>query len=353
MKHGSAIFSNIARRVKSTSKTERVLVAFVLLYHVFVSAAYADAAPAPDEGTHGLVSLLYHDIFWSLPSFSSFSEVYEFATNYLVYYPKIQVTYPPLFHAFNGVVMFSLFGPSYLVSKLTSMLFSIAASLLLFALVKKLFNEKSAIVSVFLFFASHFVATYVGRSMIDLAGYFGLFLVLFAYFRMPQKKEMRHFVLLGAVTALAALGNRPVFFVTAFVALHAYISGAGKKNVAAYLLSSLLFISPYLLVLYKIGGFAINYHVVQVYGITGGEPALTQLANWYWYLQKGVANFPALLIPLALFGLHIKRRDPRWKELLILFLVFYVGMSIPQNKEVRMVMYIMLPALIAAGYPLN
>jgi len=324
--------------------------AFIVIYHTILLYFHSTSSLTPDEPTHFLISMLYREVILNLPKIGfNLNNIFSFGVNYLLLYPKMQITYPPLFHLITGLVSYSILGVTPFAGRFTSSLFSFGALVFLFLSVRKLFNDKIAFLTCVLFAFSPYLIVYSGSFMMDTTAYFFVFLSLFIFLIALEKKDYKWFALLGITSFFATMSKRPAILFSIFVVVYSLIKKVDIKRILVFILVFALLLSPYGFLMYKIGGIDITLHVVQTYGSEQGEPGLFSLYNWIYYFN---GYFPILieLILLATFAYYIYKKEKNWKILLLFSLIFYIGLSIPQNKECRFAQYIFTPMFVIFSY---
>jgi len=270
---------------------------------------------------------------------------------YMAHYPKLQVTYPPLWHLTNGLVSYSIFGVNEFAARMTTLFFSSLSMILMYFLAKRLFGPKVALLSVALFFVNPMSMLFSYRALIDFSSWLFIFAALLAYFKAEKSGKMKYYLLTGVLAFLAAMGQRPAIILLPAIFVYSFFIKKNFKKSLLMLVPFILLMVPYGLVLWKTGGLAINLYVVKTAGAQQGEPPIFTAYNWIWYLSK----FVELSGPFALFVFgallyYFYRKEPHWKFLLVWLAVFWVGLSIPQNKEPRFYQWLFLPAYFAFSF---
>jgi|GEM_PF-3008306 len=305
-----------------------------------------------DEGTHATISLFYRDLIFNLPSLGfNPGKIYQFGMEYMAHYPKLQVTYPPLWHLTNGLVSYSIFGATEFAARMTTLFFSSISMILMYFLAKRFFGPKVALLSAALFFVNPMSMLFSYRALIDFSSWFFIFAALLAYFKAEKSGKLKYYLLTGFLAFLAAMGQRPAIILLPAIFVYSFFIKKNFKKSLLMLVPFLLLMIPYGLVLWKTGGLAIQILVVETAGAQQGEPSLFTLYNWVWYLAK----FVELSGPFALFAFgallyYFYRKETHWKFLLVWLAVFWIGLSVPQNKEPRFYQWLFLPAYFAFSF---
>ncbi len=337
---------------------DKGFILYIIVLSVFLIYSFTYNYVFSDEGTHILLSKFYKDLLSSIPQTGlSFDNLYKFGINYLVYYPKLQIAYPPLFHLTNSLA-FTFFGSSVFVARLVNLVYSILTFSVFYLLVKKYFNPKIAFVSTIFFSLSTYSLLYVSRAFQDFASYFFILLSILVFTQALEKKSYKHFVLLSITTVLAILAKQiSVILVLFFLVYLLSRKDLKYKRIwflLVYLILIIFFISPYILILNSVGGFEINKIVAVGYASQQGEPTnLLDPFFWLYFLIVPFSFAPFTPIFLLCLVFYIYKREKYWKEFLIFFLIFYVSLSIIPNKELRFSQLFLLPAYISTSLILS
>lgn len=311
-----------------------------------------DSSLLSDEGTHLLLSVFYKDLITNIIQTGdlSFESMYQYGINYLVYYPKLQIAYPPLYHL-TTALGFSIFGLSESIGRLVNILYAIGTFTLFYIIIRKYFNSKIAFVSSLLFSLSPFALFYSTRALQDFTVLFFLLLSVYIFSKALEKRQLRFFVLAGFTAFLAAMGKQMGGIIIFFYLFYLIWKKYPWKNIIVVFLAFLIPLIPYLLILNSVGGFDINKMVAIEAAAIQGEP--TSIFNpYYWtqYLITPVYFAPFIPILLLFFFFYIYQKKPYWKEILLWFLLFYFLLSLIPNKEPRFSQFFMLPVYLTAGY---
>ena len=335
-------------------KTKLFLLTFIIFYFILLLFLAKYTSIEFDETTHSLLAVFYKDLVKYSISHLNFKEMYDYGVSYLVYYPKLSIYYPPLTHLTISL-FFELFSPSFLVARLVIILFSISFMLLIFQISKFILkNEKTALLSVFLF-ASSPISVYLSRGVyLDLPLAFFFTLSIFLYLLALKKKEKKYYMLASLALALGFLTKW--FIVLALPIIFLYTLLEHKKYLKTVLLSFIFFgvlISPYLFLIFKLNTFSLQYKSAIPLG-TRGMPKVTSIANWlhYPYLtNKLYFVFPLSVLLLISIYAYWKYKKPYWKLLLTWILILYFSLSLFPNKDPKYFFLIITPfCLILANF---
>ncbi len=342
----------IKTAVKNLKVCDNLFIVFLVAFFITNFYIGLQNSFVSDEGTHATISLFYRDLVFSLPNLDfSPAKIYSFGMEYMAHYPKLQVTYPPLWHLTNGLITYSLLGVSEFAAKMTSLFFSLASMIMLYFLAKRLFNPKVALLSAALFFINPMSMLFSYRALIDFSSILFVFATIWTYLEAEKTRKNKYYLLTGVLAFLATMGQRPAIILLPAIFIYSFFVKKECKKSLLMLAPFILLMIPYGLVLWKTGGLAIHFSVVETAGAQQGEPPIYTAENWVWYLAK----FVELSGPFALFAVgfllyYFRRKELYWKLLLVWLAVFWIGLSIPQNKEPRFYQWLFLPAYFAFSF---
>lgn len=333
---------------------DKLFLFYIIILFLFLSSTIQNNFLFSDEGTHLLLSVFYNDLISYLVKTGniSFNEMYRFGIGYLVNYPKLQIAYPPIFHLTTGLA-FSIFGLSEIYGRYIALIYAVSSFCVMYILVKRYFGEKIAFISTVLFSFSPYALFYSSRVMQDFAVYFWLFLSVYMFSLAMEKRRYRYFAIAGILSALAFLSKQMGGFVVIFFSLILFISKMDKGEKLKYITIILsfffMFLLPYLVILYKVGGFEINKMVAIGYAIKAGQP-LSPLEPYLWLYYLFQMKSPVFWLFMLGFLFYIYKKKPRWRFILLWFIVFYICLSIIPHKIFRFYNFFFLPTYITAGY---
>jgi hypothetical protein len=313
-----------------------LLFIFIILYSIFLVFLAEKTSIEFDETTHSLLAVFYKDLIKFSISHFNLKEIYDYAYSYLVYYPKLSVYYPPLTHLAIAFV-FSFLTPSFLIARLTIVIFSIAFILLIFKFSKfVLKNEKAAFLSAILFCSAP-ITIYLSRGVyLDLPVAFFFTLAIFLYFLALEKNSKKYFIFATLISSLGFLVKQ--FFILIYPIVFLYTFFLNKQNLKKVLISfvfSWFLISPYVFFSFKTNLFSLQYKSAIPLG-TEGMPRITDFFNFIYYayvINKFYFVFPLSLLLLISIYKYWKNRKAGWKLLLIWIIFTYLFLSFFPNKD--------------------
>lgn len=338
--------------VKNLKVCDKLFILFLATFFITNFYIGSQNSFVSDEGTHATISLFYRDLVLNLPSLGfNPGKIYQFGMEYMAHYPKLQVTYPPLWHLANGLVSYGIFGATEFAARMTTLFFSSLSMMVMYFLAKRFFGPKIALLSTALFFINPMSMLFSYRALIDFSSWLFIFAALLVYFKAEKSGRLKYYLLTGFLAFLATMGQRPAIILLPAIFVYSFFVKKQFKKSLLMFLPFILLMIPYGLILWKTGGLAIQILVVETAGAQQGEPPLFTVYNWIWYLEK----FVELSGQFALFAFgaliyYFCRKCPHWKFLLVWLAVFWVGLSIPQNKEPRFYQWLFLPAYFAFSF---
>ena len=325
------------------------LIVYLIILSTILATTFSYNYIFSDEGTHLLLSTFYHNLIGNLPSLDfSYDKIYNFSINYLVYYPKLQIAYPPVYHITNAFIFF-ITGPSIVVSRLVSLLYGIGTFLIFYFLIRRYFSDKIAFISVVFFSLSTYSLFYVSRGFQDFTSFFFMALSFWTFLFANKKQKMKYFILLSIPTALAILAKQTSIIIVVFFIVYILFRRRDQrvKQISIFVLPLLLILLPYFLILNTVGGFQINKLVAIDYASDQGEPtSILDIKFWLYFLIEPVKFAPFTILFVGALFFYIYKKEKYWKELLIYFLTFYLCLSLIPNKEVRFSQLYLLPAYV-------
>lgn len=314
---------------------------FLVIYASIIVYTFTIRTLGADEGTHLLLGLFYRDLSRFMIRNGIF-HAYDFGTNYLVYYPKLTITYPPLYHSiislgFNFIV-------SEYVGKFITLMFSIGTIFLTYKIGEILFDKKVGLISALLLTFSPAIISLSGVVMIDIPIFFFFMLTLWVYLKAFKFKKTIYFILGGITLALGFLTKWNIIpivpiLIVYIVTKRKHLKREVFKKFILSLILSLVILLPYLVLVYKLDILKLMLTGPVSAGFREGDPQANTLAGWLWYPS---VLFSQLTPQIALFCiialvLIIKKKVDNWKLLLTWFLAFYIIFTVVPNKDGRFV----------------
>lgn len=300
----------------------------------------------PDEGTHLLLALFYHDLTNFVIN-NGVSHAYDFAINYLVYYPKLTVYYPPLYHLlvsflFNITI-------SEIIGKVVTLLFSVGVIVLTYKMGEFLFSQKVGFISAVFLALSPVMIKYSPKVLVDIPVFFFFMLTFWLYLMAFKTKRNLYYILASVSLALGFLTKwyiLPIIPLLFFYLLFERKNETIKKYVLSLLLVALI-ISPYLILSYKFGLFELAWKGAISVGVKEGEPQFTSIEGWLFYSKIFLhqLSLPISLLAFASFVWLVVKRERNWKLLLVWIIIIYITFTIIQNKGERYTI-VYLPAFL-------
>lgn len=324
----------------------KLLVLFIIVYAIFIASMFQLTSLDPDEGTHLLLSLFYHDLTKFVIN-NGFSHAYDFAINYLVYYPKLTVYYPPLYH-FLVSLLFNI-TISEIVGKIVTLLFSIGIIILTYKIGEFLFSQKVGFISAILLALSPVMIKYSSKVLVDIPVFFFFMLTFWLYLMAFKTKKNVYYTLASVSLALGLLTKWYILPLIPLLFFYLVIERKFEiiKKYILSLLLTLIIVSPYLILSYKLGLFELAWKGAISVGIKEGEPQFTSIGGWLFYSRMFLhqLSIPISLLAFASFIWLIIKRKKNWKLLFVWIIVIYITFTMVQNKGERYTI-VYLPAFL-------
>ena len=312
--------------------------------------------PEADEGTHNLLALFFYNFIndWIKSPTISFDKIYEYTITYIVYYPKLSLYYPPLYHVILSFT-YRLFGISSFTGDLTTLFFSLGTVSLIFIFSKKILkNSKIGIVSVLIFLFSPMILYLSIKTLTDIPMLFLSFLSIYFYLLSLKTNRTRYFVISSFIFSLSFLTKWNTILLLPIIFLYTLLEHRQslKKLILSFILVIIL-LSPYFLILQKAGALYIPLKSSMIEpGYREGDPQYTSIEGWLYYPRKlSELYFTPIILVLSLFSLVIycKKREKYWKLFLVWFVVCLLFFTWLPNKNPRYILLI-IPSLL---FPLS
>ncbi len=333
----------------SMNKEDKFFALGISLFFIISLYFALSSSLLPDEGTHLLLSVFYRDLVtYIIKTGLSFENAWNYGLEYLLHYPKLQIVYPPLYHLI--VALFFNITLNELIGRSISIIFYLLSGILVYLITKENFSRKGAILSALAFLSYFYVFFNSFLALQDMCVYFFVLLSFYLFLKFSKENNLWRFFVIGIVSALATLSKQMGGIVILIYLAILLLRKESLKKIISMLTGFSIIVFPYLVILSAIGGIEINKYQGFLYAYSQGEP--TSYFNpklWIWYIVKPSIIYPPLLFFLLLFAFYIKRKETMWKELLVFFLSFYLGLTLILNKEVRFSTFFVIPCFIAFG----
>jgi hypothetical protein len=328
---------------------------FIIISVLFFSGCLflLGSNPAADEGTHNLLGLFFFNFIndWIKYPTLSFNKIYDYTMSYLVYYPKLSLYYPPLFHIILSFT-YRVFEISSTTGDLTTLFFSVGAGTLMYLFSKNfLKNPKIGLVSALIFFLSPMILRLSVKTLTDIPTLFFFFSSIYIYFLSLKTNKTKYFVVSSFVFSLAFLTKWNTALALPIILLYTLLEQREslKKLILSFILIGVL-LSPYILLAYKAGFLLLplKSSLVEA-GYNEGDPQYTSIGGWLYYplkLSEKYFTFPIFILSLFSLTLYSKNREKHWKLFLVWFLVCYLFFTWLPNKDPRYILLIIPPLII-------
>jgi len=302
-----------------------------------------------DESTHSFVGLFLRDFIvdWSKHPTFSFSKIYNYAVNYMVFYPKISLHYPPVPQIFFATA-YLFFYPSIIVSRGIVLLFSMGFIALIYLFVKDFFkNKKIALISAAIFLTSPIVVLHSTQALQEIPFIFFFTLTVFLFLKaLKHEKNNKYYALAAISTVFCILSKWQAITIVPVILSYVILQERKKlKLVLLYLCLAGIILTPYYVILYKTNLLLLPLEA----NIPGpGSPKWYEIQGWLYYLR--VLIFDQFFLPVGLVLLfssfvYIKDKRLGWKLFLIWIVIIYVAMVFIENKNPKYTIN-MLPAVV-------
>jgi len=309
---------------------------------------FLDKVFTSDEGTHTLISIFYKDLITFIPTHLSVSQIYDYAINYLVHYPKLSIYYPPLFHITGSILFF--IKSDYVTLRILSLTLGTLSVIATYFLTMNFTkNKKTSLIASALLATSPLINILSVNALTDNMLLFAGILILYLWYNYIEKDSPNIILLtLASIVLVFARQQMVLIFVPLFV--YALMYKKWKKIIIPFIIISAFF-GAYYLGLYKLGVLqaSLSAEVVASYE---NDPLFTQIGAWIYYPSAMIFNY--LIFPISIigfFGMYkwFKSREKWQILLLILFFTNLLFFIFIPNKDIRFVLPIIITLSIASA----
>jgi 4-amino-4-deoxy-L-arabinose transferase-like glycosyltransferase len=325
------------------------ITSLLLAYTIIIAFTFSIRTLDADEGTHMLLGLFYKDLT-NYVIHHGFAHLYTYAVNYLVYYPKITVYYPPLYHLIlSGVFNFII---SEYAAKIITLCFSLVGIFFTYKVGKLIFNEQIGLITTIIFALSPTTVYLSGSVMMDVPLYSFFMASFWLYVKAFTSNSRKYFVLAGIVFGLGLLTKWTIIpLVFIFIGYLATEREKIKKemllNFFLSLVIAFIVVMPYVLFIYKMDLLKLIIGGPVTAGLREKDPQFTELAGWLWYPKELIKQLTPQITLLGIVALviYLFKKDKNWKLLIVWFLSYYLIFTFIPNKDGRFVLAY-LPVII-------
>jgi 4-amino-4-deoxy-L-arabinose transferase-like glycosyltransferase len=235
----------------------------------------------------------------------------------------------PVLYYWLVALFFKLFGVSWWVARLTSVIFGALTALLVYLMALRFFSKKTAYLSAAVLATSFLFFKYSRLAVIDITFIFLVTLSLFLFIKAERDKRRGLFALAAVPLGLSVMAKGPLGLVVIALTVLSYIIATGKYRVLKETnpllgLAIILAITlPWPVMMYRIHGAEYLSHLWEVEMVdkaVGSVPAAGDPGNLLWAFVKYIGYYIpvvlfsfapwSLFLPFALFGnIGAKRRE--------------------------------------------
>jgi len=327
---------------------------FIILFLSFFLGCLSlfGSAPIADEGTHNLLGLFFYDFMnvWIKNPFFSIKKIYDYFINYLVYYPKLSLYYPPLPHILLSF-MYRIFGLSFFTGSLTILFFSLGTLFLIFFFAKKhLKNSEISLFSSLFYVLTPIVIFLSTKTLTDIPILFFFLVTLYSYVNALSSNKMKWFIISSILLSLGFLIKWNIILLVPIILIYSILEyKKSLKKLISSIIITLILLSPYLYLAFK---FDIPSLVIKTSTTEAGylekDPQWTSLEGWFYYPKQfsiTYLSYPLFIFSLITLIIYCKKKNKHWKLFLIWFVIGYLFYTWLPNKDPRYIITI-FPSLI-------
>jgi hypothetical protein len=297
-----------------------------------------------DETRHVMTGVFFRDFLLHLP----LSNPIHYITTYYLQYPALGFPYwPPLFHIIEGIFM-SVFGISFLVSKIVIGVFAAVACLYLFLLVNKTHNTTMAILTVLIFGFSPIIFLFSNQVMLEMPTLaWGLMATyhFIRYLDLEQRLDLFTAALASAFAALTRFSGiylLPLFLILLIARKRLDILRRGDV-VLASIFAIFLVLPFYGITALKFGWV---YEKINIEGVISGSGSSRFLApaNFLFYLKSLPSQIGLFILVPALIGvisgMSAERRKACWPYLAMAIAPYLTFSPLPLRDSRFMIYWV-------------
>ncbi len=347
------------------SKERNVLIFFMFIllgYFIIQTFLAQNHLSNPDEGTHVIIGLFFRDVVSNMKNFRSFSGMMNFATNFVVKYPKVTASYPPLYHTLLATVLFMT--ESVLALRILNIIITILAAFVIYKLAFEMVSDKRiATLSSIFFLSFSTIFWYANMIMMDILQILTFSMVLWYYLKLKKKKihSNKEIAILGVLLAVAFLTKFfSVFLVLIILGDSIFQNKKLFKTCLLSLVLSVIIISPYLFLYIKFGlyklaisiashPFGSNWEYFDIFTNFGIFIGLFVAASVVWFVWKNIKDpfiITWFVIPLVVL-LSFKDSNIRFSFFLMPFYAIASAIAVgklegflPKNRRKLLILFI-------------
>ncbi|MBS3052184.1 MAG: glycosyltransferase family 39 protein [Candidatus Aenigmarchaeota archaeon] len=340
-----------------------------LLIRLLITQNYVWGA---DEGTHLLIGFFIKDIISNLKNFDSIKDLANFATNFVVKYPKVTPSYPPIYHIFIASILF--FSENIIVLRIFNIVILLLTSYIIYLISKEIIkDEKYSILGIVIFLTFSSMFHYADKIMTDIIQILVFSLTIFYYIKLKNKKSTNkiEYIKLGVLLAVSMLTKFFSFFLYPIIFLDSILSNKKllKYIILAFVVSFII-LSPYGFLVWKFKLYKLIVHIATTpfgsklryfdlnlnFGYILGPFVAISLIYFMLKNHKNYFYFIWLLIPMITFMLFADS-DNRFAFLLMPIYIISSVYSIKElsnkYKKYNKIIFLIFFALIFAQTVIN
>ncbi len=339
-----------------------IIFLFFLLIRLLITQDYVWGA---DEGTHVLIGFFIKDIINNLRNFNSIQDLTNFATNFVVRYPKVTPSYPPIYHMLIATILF--FSENIIILRIFNITILLSTTYVIYLLCKEIVkDEKYSILGIIIFLTFSSMFHYADKIMMDIIQILVFSLSVLYYIKLKKEKQVKkiEYIKFGVLLAIAMLTKFFSLFLYPIIFLDSLLSNRKslKQIITSFLVSGIILL-PYVFFVLKFKLYNLVIHIATTpfgsklryfdiffnFGHFIGP--LVGMSTIY-FLVKNYKNrfyFVWLFIPLTTFMLFADA-DPRFAFILmplyVISTVFSIKELVNKNWKYKKIIIVALCALI-------
>jgi len=325
-----------------------ILIAIVWLFVMILIAV--NRGHGPDEATHAMVGKFFKDSFlaWLQNPTLSYEKIYNYATAYLVHYPKLSLHYTPLPQMMFAVA-FLFFGTSVLTARIVIALLSLVFLVVVYGFTYKLTkNQLPSLIAAVLMMSSPLIISSSVAAMQEIPLILFFTLAMFFYYKISLgEADLKYKIFFVLAVAMCVLSKWQgiVILPTLLMLIIVEKNSKVRKELFVGLLCAGILLAPYYYLQWKTGLLLMPLSLNAP--AEPGDPLWYTADGWLYYLKIFTLNQMPMVgaVLVLLTAYYIKKKILGWKMFLVWIVVVYVALTFLTNKDSRYDISIM-PAFV-------
>lgn len=179
---------------------------------------------APDADRIAMDGIFLLDFIRDLPG--SLINIYDYTTEYYAKYPALSIGYRPVFFPLVEAFFYYLFGVSHISAGMAVICFLFVGMIFWFLLVREMYDDSTALLSLLLWLTNPVVYQYSQQSMLEIPTLSLCIVCVYYLYKYESAPSARYGILLGIAVGLAIWTNQKNGFILLLLLIYPVV----KKN---------------------------------------------------------------------------------------------------------------------------